>query len=460
MTQFFSFVADHWDFCLLHFLQFAIWGAWIVVLGNLLEHRGFSRVWIGRIYGAVPLGAILSTLFVGTLADRYFEVQHVLAVAHFVGAMFLFGMAFCHREKPFFALSLGYAFFFAPTLVLVNAIVFKNDQDIFAGQADSVFPWIRVFGTIGWIAAGLSHVLILKKGQPVNERPLLLAGALSLAMGAYSLGMPSTPPTPPEGEVLTLLQSAGKVFTDAFALVADSPAFFGVTLVAATAMGLYFAFAALYLEKSGVPARTVGPVMTIGQWIEIFFLLTLPWFLGEKEKNMNWVLLVGIAAWAFRFGLFAIGRPIGLVLFGVAIHGVCFDFFFGAGFINANKVASEGLTASAQGVYAFLVYGVGMYVGSELSGWFNGVLTRQVDVRTDGTDFDGTVSDGMGSKDIASDAAAQPDAPDAVLATDSVTPTTESETDWKTFWAVPCAIVGVAALIFAVTVVFGETPAP
>jgi hypothetical protein len=163
------------------------------------------------------------------------------------------------------------------------------------------------------------------------------------------------------------------------------------------------------LEKKGVPANVIGPVMTIGQWIEIFFMLALPWFLGPGNVHMKLVLLAGVCAWALRFGLFAIGKPLPLVLVGVAIHGVCFDFFFAAGFINANQIAPEGLTATAQTLYGFLVYGLGMYLGSEGSGWLNQYLSKTV-----------TADDG----------------------------TQEIVTNWRAFWSVPCVIVTIGAILF------------
>ncbi len=187
------------------------------------------------------------------------------------------------------------------------------------------------------------------------------------------------------------------------------PIFFAVTFVASMAIGLYFAFAALFLEKTGVRPNVVAPVMTIGQWIEIFFMLSLPWFLGPENSRINLVMLVGLCAWALRFGLFAIGHPLPLVLFGIAIHGICFDFFFAAGFINADRIAPEGLTATAQTLYGFLVYGLGMYLGSEGSGWLNQYFSK-------------TVTGEDGSE--------------------------ETVTNWRAFWLIPCVIIAIGAGLF------------
>ncbi|MEO8270727.1 MAG: MFS transporter, partial [Aureliella sp.] len=250
------------------------------------------------------------------------------------------------------------------------------------------------------------------------------AGGLSLVLGVYAFTLPATPPQ--------IAQVAAKVGEPAVAAVVDvgilqgsmgmvtsNPVFFLVTFVGAMAMGLYFAFGALFLEKTGVPPRIVGPVMTIGQWIEIFFMLMLPWFLGTNNVNMNWVLLVGICAWAIRFGLFAIGKPLPMVLFGVAIHGICFDFFFAAGMVNANLIAPDSLKATAQSVYGFLVYGVGMYVGSELSGWLNQYFSKPT-----------TADDG----------------------------TPDTATNWRAFWAIPGVCVAVCAGLFFMSTL-GKPPA-
>ncbi|MEO8270680.1 MAG: MFS transporter, partial [Aureliella sp.] len=166
---FFSFVTTHWQFCLLHFLEFAIWGAWIVVLGNMLNARGFSRKVIGSIYACMPIGSMISTLILGPLADKYFSTELMIGVLHLIGAVLLLLMAQAGSARQFYWLTFIYALAFSPTLSLVNAIVFKHDADLFGGLANQGFPWIRVFGTIGWIVAGLSLTLILKKGQPVNS---------------------------------------------------------------------------------------------------------------------------------------------------------------------------------------------------------------------------------------------------------------------------------------------------
>jgi len=431
ISAFASFVTTHWQFCLLHFLQFAIWGSWIVVLGNMLNARGFSRQEIGRIYGTMPIGTMITILFVGAIADKYVNTEVLIGISHLVGAILLFMMAKARGARSFYWFAFLYALAYAPTLGLVNAIVFAHDEDIFGGNAGEGFPWIRVFGTLGWIVAGLSHALILKKGEPVNERPLLLACALSVVLGLFAFTLPETKPAA-STDVATVdeVASSGNgsvadstddsaekhedvgIIAGSIEMLKSYPVFFGVAFVAAMAMGLYFAFAALFLEKTGVASNIVGPVMTIGQWIEIFFMLTLPWFLANLE--MHWVLLIGVGAWSIRFGLFTIGKPLPLVLLGIAIHGICFDFFFAAGFIHADAIAPAHLTATAQALFGFLVYGLGMYLGSELSGMLNQYLSK-TEPATDGKD-EVTV------------------------------------TNWRVFWGIPCAVMTGAAVAFLMSI--------
>jgi predicted MFS family arabinose efflux permease len=179
------------------------------------------------------------------------------------------------------------------------------------------------------------------------------------------------------------------------------------------AMAIYFAFAALYLEQGAkVKPEDVGPVMTVGQWVEIFFLFTLSWFI--ENWGMKTVLVVGIAAWALRFAIFSLPPIFPLILVAVGLHGICFDFFFAAGFMHTEKIAPPGIAASAQSLYGVMVYGLGMWLGSELAGWLNHRFTVQtVDTKT-----------GQALR----------------------------VTDWRKFWLIPC--IGAAVLLGVFLVFF------
>jgi Na+/melibiose symporter-like transporter len=246
----------------------------------------------------------------------------------------------------------------------------------------------------------------------MNNRPLLLAAWLSAILGVYcllSLGGANytIPPTPPAAE------SSEIPFVKALQLLREPSfaIFYGVSFFITLALAFYYSWTALFLEKhSGVQAENVGPLMTIGQWVEIFFMFTLPWFL--MTLGMKWVLVLGMAAWGVRYVLFAIGGPLPLIILGIALHGICFDFFFAAGFIHVENTAPRDIQASGQALFGVLTYGLGMWLGTEASGWLNQWLTRDV--------------------------------------TDPATGAPTRVTDWRTFWLIPALAVLVCLVIFVV----------
>jgi nucleoside transporter len=386
-------------FSALHFLEFAIWGAWFVVLGQYLEGLKFSRTQIGRIYATMSLGAVFAPIIGGSIADRYFAAQHVNGVLHLVGAGLLLWMSQVRTPKTFYWATLAYALVYTPTLSLANSVVFAHLPD---AQRD--FPLIRVFGTIGWIVAGLALKLLLKPNEPVNNRPLLLAAALSLVLGVLSFFLPNTPPAQNPSAV-PFLDAVGLLKEPSFGI------FFGVSFLITIALAFYYSFTSLFLEQEvRVRPDNVGPIMTLGQWVELGVMFTLSWFLAEF--GMKWVLVMGMAAWGIRYGIFAASRWLPLVLIGVGLHGVCFDFFFAAGFIHVENTAPAAIRNSAQSLFGVLTYGLGMYLGTELSGWLNQALTREV--------------------------------------TDPQTGQTRKVTNWRLLWLVPCIGVLVSLALFLV----------
>jgi nucleoside transporter len=384
-------------FSTLHFLEFAIWGAWFVVLGNYLNSLNFSRKDIGRIYATMPLGSVIAPLFMGTIADRYFASEMLMGVSQLVGAVLLFWMAQIKTPRLFFWVALLYALVFSPTLSLVNSVPMSHLPDVARD-----FPTIRVLGTIGWILAGMSLPLFIRAGEPVNNRPLLLASALSVILGVFSFFLPHTPPTAQASEI-PFLKALELLKEPSFAI------FFGVSFFITLALAFYYSWTALYLENHAqVKPDRVGPIMTIGQWVEIIFMFTLPWFL--KELGMKWVLALGMAAWALRYGLFTIGKPLALIILGIALHGICFDFFFAAGFIHVDQTAPPDIRASGQALFAVLTYGLGMWLGTEASGWLNQGLTRE--------------------------------------SVDPVTGQTTRVTNWRMFWLIPCIAATICLVAF------------
>lgn len=385
----------------LNFLEFAIWGAWWVVLGQYLETLNFTRKQIGRVYATMPIGSIITPLFAGWLADSFFAAEYVMAVLHLAGAALLFALARIRNEKLFYWIALAYALMYSPTIPLANAIVFRN--------APNDFPTIRVLGTIGWIVAGLGLKLLLKPGQPVNNRPLLLASGLSLLLGAASFALPHTPP-----------QTSASSLAEARALIHNTSfvTFLGAAFVVSAAFAFYFAFTALYLEKRiGVRPDNAAPLMTLGQWVEIGGMYALQALL--PVCGFKAILSLGMFTVAARYFIFAATRPFALVVLAIALHGLCFDFFLAAGFMYIDVVAPEGVSSSAQSLFAVLTYGLGMYLGTEGAGWLNQRLTREVP--------------------------------------DPETGATKRVTDWRTFWLVPAIASAVAVLLFLA--LFSNPPA-
>ncbi len=343
------------------FLQFAVWGAWFVVLGNYLGHLKFSNTHIGTMYSLMPLGAIFSTLFVGQIADRYFSSERLMAILHLAGAGLLYAMAQVQNPDHYMmliGLTFVYSLLYNPTLALSNSIAFSH---IPSGERD--FPGIRVLGTIGWIAVGLIVGQVLStpdKPAYHTNLPLLLAAGLSAVLGLFSFALPHTPPTGKAGDAIPFIRALGLLKDPSFAV------FFGVSFIITIVLAFYYSFTGKFLE-TGAGVKDVASTMSIGQFAEMLLLPFLPWFL--KRFGMKSVLALGMLCWGVRYAMFAVGSPFALVIIGVALHGICFDFFFAAGFIHVDNTAPKEIRASGQALFSFLTYGVGMYLGSVLSGY-------------------------------------------------------------------------------------------
>ncbi len=338
------------------FLEYFIWGAWYVTLVTWLTHGlHFTDEQGALAAGATAAGAMIAPFLVGLVSDRFFDTRHVLVVLHTAGAVLMF---FASRQIVFsglYTLVLLYCLAYMPTLSLTNSLAFRQMRD-----PKVEFGPIRVLGTAGWIAAGL---LVGKLGFESTAHPAQIAAAASAVMALYCLTLPATPPLAREG------QGTGIFPREALGILRDrSVAIFALaSLLICIPLQFYYAFTNVFLNESGV--TNAAGKMTGGQFSELGCMLLIPWFF--RRLGVKGMLMAGMAAWVMRYLLFAyggIGDRMWMLWLGILLHGICYDFFFVTGQIYIDRKASAGLRAAAQGLITFITYGVGMFVGSWVSG--------------------------------------------------------------------------------------------
>ena len=340
------------------FLQYFVWGAWSVTMGTwLAETLHFSGEQIGLAYGTTAVAAMISPFFVGMVADRFFATERLLAILHLIGGIVLFYASIQTSFIPLYVVLLAYTLCYMPTLALTNSLSFHQMDD--PGRE---FPNVRVLGTIGWIAAGL---VVGTLGLEATSTPMRLAAIASIVLGIFSLLLPHTPPQK-TGYRVTWNEVLG---LDALKLLRDSSfAIFVLgSFLICIPLQFYYTFTNPFLNELNV--TNAAGKMTLGQMSEIFFMLVMPWFF--RRLGIKYMLLAGMAAWAARYLFFAGGNNGSLVWMlyaGIILHGVCYDFFFVTGQIYVDRKAPGDLRAAAQGFIAFATLGVGMFIGSWLSG--------------------------------------------------------------------------------------------
>ncbi len=395
------------------FLQYFVWGIWLPMLAQRLGKNGLNLEphYIGWIFTVYGFGSILGPFILGQLADRYFATERVMAVAHFVGGLLLIATAYMTSFWPIFILLFLYCSLYMPTMGLSNSITFRN-----LGEGNqNYFPAIRFWGTVGWIVAGLffaayldynnltfyqsifelvgqnsafesflsfwraSVVPLLTQvfklpfvGEPDFRDCLRVSGFFSILYSVYCLTLPHTPPVPakdtdPIDKRSAVIECLELMRFRSFAVLVVVAGLVGIMLA------FYFACENYFLEAIGVDPTQTGAYMTIGQIAEGVVMLLVP--LAVSKLGYKTTMLIGMSAWALRFGLSALGYPFWLMITTIALHGFAFGFFFVVAQMFVDRAASNDIKASAQGLLIFVVYGLGTVLGSVLTGYVRNYFT-------------------------------------------------------------------------------------
>jgi nucleoside transporter len=380
---------------LMMFLQYFVWGAWFVTLSTYMATasnaeggRLFSDELIGQAYGTAAIAAMIAPIFVGMIADRFFSTERVLAVLHVLGAALLFMLSRSHTSATLYVAALAYFMAYIPTLALTNSLSFHH-----LAEPSQEFPAIRVWGTIGWIVAGIlvgslrfadglwNFVFDRPFGLPLNltfgstlepaasiqltSIPMLLAAAAELVLGVYCCTLPHTPPSN-VGKAVGVRDVLG---LDALALFKERSfaIFMFCSFLVCIPLQFYYTFTNQFLNELGIEGAAAK--QTYGQMSEFVFMMLMPLFFARL--GVKWMLLVGMAAWALRYVLFAFGNGGGemwMLVVGILLHGVCYDFFFVTGQIYVDSKSPRDSRAAAQGMLAFVTLGLGLFFGSLISG--------------------------------------------------------------------------------------------
>jgi len=389
------------------FLEFFVWGAWFVTLGTfLINNLHANGAQTGAVFSTQSWGAIIAPFIIGLIADRYFNAEKILGVLHIIGAVFLYQVysigAVTNVYPPVvFYYLLIYMILFMPTLALVNSISFNQ-----MSNTEKQFPPIRVWGTIGWIVAGLAISFFVWDSEAnikagLIKNTFLMASIASLALGIFSFTLPKTPPKIAKGTKVKVSEIIG---LDALKLLKDKNylIFFIASILIDIPLAFYYQYANPFLTDIGMTNATAK--MSLGQFFEIFFLLMLPFFF--KKFGFKKTIMAGMLAWAVRYALFAYGNADNLtfmLIIGIILHCICYDFFMVSGQIYTDAKAGPKFKSAAQGLITLATYGIGMLIGFEIAGLIKDAYT------------------------------------------------TTSMVDWKMIWIIPAGIAFVVFLLFAFT---------
>lgn len=352
---------------LMMFLEFFIWGGWFVTLGTFLNNNlSATGGESAKVFSTQSWGAIVAPFIIGLIADRFINAERILGALHIIGAILMYQMYNAESISVFYPYVLVYMICYMPTLALVNSVSFNQMKN-----PEKEFSVIRLFGTLGWIVAGLliSYLFHWDSAEGTKEGLLkntfLLSGGASLFLGLFSFTLPKTPPKG-KGSKVTFNDILG---LDALKLLKDKNflIFFISSILICIPLAFYYQNTNSFLSSIGVEKPTGK--MTIGQGSEVLFLLLLPFFFNRFGFKKT--ILVGMLAWAVRYILFAYGNAGDLafmLIIGIALHGICYDFFFVSGQIYTDSKAGEQHKSAAQGLITLATYGFGMLIGFEVAG--------------------------------------------------------------------------------------------
>ncbi|SJN48594.1 hypothetical protein FM120_21600 [Sphingobacterium faecium PCAi_F2.5] len=352
------------------FLEFFIWGAWFVTLGTYLSKNLQAQpLEIANVFSTQSLGAIIAPFIIGMIADRYFNAERILGVLHVVGAVLMYQMYNATEISSFYPYVLAYMVLYMPTLSLVNSVSFRQ-----LSNPEKQFSNIRIWGTIGWIVAGLSISYLFKwdaaeaSSAGALKNTFLMGAVASLVLGLFSFTLPKTPPVKIESDQKPSFASI--IGLDAIKLLKDRNflIFFISSILICIPLAFYYQNANPFLDQIGMENPTGK--MTIGQISEVLFLLALPVFFSKFGFKKT--ILVGMLAWALRYILFAYGNAGDLsfmLILGIALHGICYDFFFVSGQIYTDSKAGIKYKSAAQGLITLATYGVGQLIGFWVAGF-------------------------------------------------------------------------------------------
>jgi nucleoside transporter len=361
-------IATRVQLSLMMFLNFFIWGGWFVTLGTYLSNNlNASGIQSGNVFSTQSWGAIIAPFIIGLIADRYINAEKILGALHILGGLLMYQMYNSNSITVFYPYVLAYMILYMPTLALVNSVSFNQMKD-----PEKEFSKIRVWGTIGWIVAGLliSYAFHWDTKDNVRQGLLkntfLMSSIASIALGLFSFTLPKTPPSKSSSDKVKVRDILG---LESLTLLKNKNflVFFISSILICIPLAFYYQNTNDFLTNIGVENPTGK--MTIGQASEVLFLLALPIFFSKFGFKKT--ILVGMLAWALRYVLFAFGDAGSLsfmLLIGIALHGVCYDFFFVSGQIYTNSKAGDRYKSAAQGLITLATYGVGMLLGFMIAG--------------------------------------------------------------------------------------------